>query len=212
MVQHRRPAVHRARSRVVRFLRDSGEPADGARGIRRARRATRRNRCSPSGEAHVRVPFQGTDRELMARPTARTLSLVDINFIGTALVIMTIGCVLLYSATYFSDPSLDLLRKQMLWAAIGIALMAVFPSIDYPVFFDIAPFLYAIGNLLLLYLLIWGRVTANVKSWIHIGTFQFQPSEFMKIFTALMLARYFDNHSAAYLDGRAFLRVALIIG
>ena len=53
---------------------------------------------------------------------------------------------------------------------------------------------------LLIYLLVWGRATAHVKSWIHIGGFQFQPAEFMKIFTALMLARYFDNHSAAYLD------------
>jgi len=148
----------------------------------------------------------------MARPNTRTLSLVDINFIGTALLIMAIGCVLIYSATYFTDPSLDLLRKQMLWAAIGVALMIAFMSIDYHVFFDIAPFLYAIGNLLLLYLLVWGKVTANVKSWIHIGTFQFQPSEFMKIFTALMLARYFDNHSSAYLNLRSFLHIGLIIG
>ena len=148
----------------------------------------------------------------MARPSARTLSLIDINFIGTALLIMAIGCVLIYSATYFSDPSLEILHKQILWAAIGVTLMIVFMSIDYHVFFDLAPFLYAIGNLLLLYLLVWGKFTANVKSWIHIGAFQFQPSEFMKIFTALMLARYFDNHSSAYLNVRAFLRVALIIG
>ena len=122
----------------------------------------------------------------MARPNARTLSLVDINFIGTALLLMAIGCTLIYSATYFSDPSLDILRKQMLWAVIGVALMIVFMSIDYHVFFDIAPFLYGIGNLLLVYLLIWGKLSANVKSWIHIGSFQFQPAEFMKIFTALM--------------------------
>jgi len=148
----------------------------------------------------------------MARPNARTLSLVDINFIGTALLLMAIGCTLIYSATYFSDPSLDILRKQMLWAVIGVALMIVFMSIDYHVFFDIAPFLYGIGNLLLVYLLIWGKLTANVKSWIHIGSFQFQPAEFMKIFTALMLARYFDNHSAAYLNVRSFLRVMVIVG
>ncbi len=107
---------------------------------------------------------------------ARTLSLVDINFLGTALVIAAIGCLLIYSATYFTDPGLITLSKQLLWVGIGIALMILFMVIDYHVFFDIAPFLYAIGNVLLVYLLIWGRLTANVKSWIHIGTFQFQPS------------------------------------
>jgi rod shape determining protein RodA len=143
---------------------------------------------------------------------ARTLSLVDINFLGTALVIAAIGCMLIYSATYFTDPGLNTLSKQLLWVGIGIGLMIVFMSVDYHVFFDIAPFLYAIGNVLLVYLLLWGKVTANVKSWIHIGTFQFQPSEFMKIFTALMLARYFDNHDQPYLDLRSFSRVMLIIG
>jgi len=35
---------------------------------------------------------------------ARTVSLVDANVVGTALVIAAIGCVLIYSATYFTDP------------------------------------------------------------------------------------------------------------
>src|SRR5437660_9204615 len=147
----------------------------------------------------------------MAQPRARALSLVDINFIGTALFIAAIGCLLIYSATYFTDPTLDILRKQLLWVGIGFALMIVFMVVDYHVFFEIAPFLYAIGNVLLLYLLLWGKLTAHVKSWIHIGTFQFQPSEFMKIFTALILAKFFDTYDRAYLDLKSFLRVMLII-
>jgi rod shape determining protein RodA len=142
---------------------------------------------------------------------ARALLALDINFIGTAMAIIAIGCTLIYSATYFTDPSLNLLRKQLLWTAIGAALMLLFMIVDYHVFFDIAPFLYAIGNVLLVYLLLWGKVTANVKSWIHIGTFQFQPSEFMKIFTSLMLARYFDRQEGAYLNGRSFLKAMGII-
>jgi rod shape determining protein RodA len=145
----------------------------------------------------------------MIRP--RALSTLDINFIGTALVLTAIGCLLIYSATYFTDPTLQTLRKQMLWIAIGTALMILFLFVDYHVFFDIAPMLYAIGIFLLLYLLLWGRVTANVKSWIHIGTFQFQPSEFMKIFTALMLAKYFDSNDRAYLDLRSFAKALGII-
>jgi rod shape determining protein RodA len=89
--------------------------------------------------------------------------------------------------------------------------MIAFMVVDYHVLFDIAPILYGIGIILLLYLMIFGRLTANVRSWIHIAGFQFQPSEFMKIFTALMVARFFDSNDRAYLDVRSFLMVMGII-
>ena len=141
----------------------------------------------------------------------RALPTVDLNFIGTALVIAAIGCVLVYSATYYTDPTLSYVKKQILWVSIGVLLLIAFMVIDYHVLFDIAPILYGIGIALLLYLLIWGKVTAHVRSWIHIGGFQFQPSEFMKIFTALMLARFFDSNERAYLNLRSFLVAMAII-
>ena len=137
---------------------------------------------------------------------------VDLNFLGTALLLSIVGCVLVYSATYYSDPALGLVKKQILWVTIGLILMIAFMLIDYHVLFDIAPILYGIGIVLLLYLLIFGKLTANVKSWIRFGGFQFQPSEFMKIFTALMLARFFDSNDRAYLDFRSFLIAMGIVG
>ena len=136
---------------------------------------------------------------------------VDWNFLGTAVVLALIGVLLVYSATYYGDPSLSTAKKQLLWVAIGLALMVAVMVVDYHVLFDIAPILYGIGILLLLYLMVFGRLTANVRSWIHIGGFQFQPSEFMKIFTALMVARFFDSNDRAYLDFRSFLIVMGII-
>jgi rod shape determining protein RodA len=141
----------------------------------------------------------------MLQERARSFTTLDLNFIGTALVIAAIGCVLVYSATYFSDPSLGIFKRQVLWIGIGLILMALFIAVDYHVLFDIAPILYGIGIALLVYLLAWGKVTAHVKSWIHIGAFQFQPAEFMKIFTALMLAKYFDSNERAYLNFRSFI-------
>ena len=141
----------------------------------------------------------------------RQLATLDLNFLGTALVIAAIGLTLIYSATYFTDPGLGTVKKQALWIGIGIVLMCIFLVVDYHVFFDIAPILYGIGIALLIYLLAWGKVTAHVRSWIHIGGFQFQPAEFMKIFTALMLARYFDSNDRAYLNFRTFVTAMAII-
>lgn len=141
----------------------------------------------------------------------RTLSRLDVNLLAVALLISAIGCMLVYSATHFS-PDAPLFQKQVLWTSIGIVLMVLFIFVDYHVLMEIAPFLYAIGLALLAYLLLWGRLTRNVKSWIHIGAFQFQPSEFMKIFTALLIAKYFDSNDRAYLNFRNFVVVIAMIG
>lgn len=143
----------------------------------------------------------------------RGLPSVDLNFLGTAIVIAAIGVVLIYSATWFTEPGLGTVKRQMIWVGIGVLLMIAFMIVDYRVLFDIAPILYGIGLVLLVYLLIWGQVTANVRSWIQLpGGFQFQPSEFMKVFTALMLARYFESNDRAYLNFRSFITAMAIIG
>jgi rod shape determining protein RodA len=148
----------------------------------------------------------------MTTERTRGLSALDLNFIGTALAIAAVGCLLIYSATYFTEPGLPTLQKQFLWIGVGLALMFAFLLIDYHVFFDIAPILYGIGIAMLLYLMVFGRLTANVRSWIHIGSFQFQPSEFMKVFTALLLARFFANYERPYLDLPGFIKAMAIVG
>src|SRR3954471_2908231 len=142
---------------------------------------------------------------------SRTISRLDLNLLTTALLIAAIGCLLVYSATYFG-PEAPLFRKQVIWTLTGIILMILFIAVDYHVLMEIAPFLYAVRIVLLGYLLISDRLTRNVKSWIHIGNFQFQPSEFMKIFTALLIAKYFDSNDRAYLDVRSFIVVMAILG
>jgi len=141
----------------------------------------------------------------------RTLSRLNFNLLVTALIIAAVGAMLVYSATVSSPETAPLFQKQILWTSIGILLMVVFVSIDYHVLMEIAPVLYGVGLVLLLYVLIWGRLTRHVRSWIHIGAFQFQPSEFMKIFTALLIAKYFESNDRAYLDLRNFLVVMALI-
>jgi rod shape determining protein RodA len=141
----------------------------------------------------------------------RTLSRVDVNLMATALIIAAIGCMLVFSATHGS-PDSPLFRKQVLWTLIGIVFMLIFMTVDYHALMEISPFLYVGGLALLGYVLVWGRLTRNVRSWIHFGSFQFQPSEFMKIFTALLIAKYFDSNDRAYLNLRNFLVVMGIIG
>lgn len=142
---------------------------------------------------------------------SRTVSRLDLNLFGTALVIAAVGCLLVFSATHFG-PDAPLFKKQILWASIGVMLMIVMIAIDYHMLMEISPFLYAFGISLLVYLLIWGRLTRHVRSWIHVGSFTFQPAEFMKIFTALLIAKYFDSNDRAYLNLKNFTVIMAIIG
>jgi rod shape determining protein RodA len=141
----------------------------------------------------------------------RALSRLDLNLLITALLIAAIGCLLVFSATH-SSPQAPLFRKQVIWTLIGIALMTICLFVDYHMLMEVSPFLYAVGIALLVYVLAYGRLTRHVKSWIHVGSFQFQPSEFMKIFTALLIAKYFDSNDRAYLDLRSFVIVSAMIG
>jgi hypothetical protein len=84
-------------------------------------------------------------------------------FIGTAIVLAMIGCLLVYSATFFSEPGLSTFKRQIIWVCIGLVLAIIILTVDYHVLFDVAPILYGIGIVLLLYLLLWGQLTANVK-------------------------------------------------
>lgn len=146
-----------------------------------------------------------------ARFPSRTVSRLDLNFIGTSIILAAIGVLAVYSATFFTTDAFW--QRQIVWALIGVALLIVFLSVDYHVFLDISMILYGVGMLLLVYLLVWGKVTANVRSWIQLGGgFQFQPSEFMKIFTALVLAKYFESNESAYLTFRSFMMICLIVG
>ena len=141
----------------------------------------------------------------------RTLSRIDLNLLTVALLLSAIGSMLVFSAVHGSTDS-PLFTKQVLWSCIGVGLMIVFVAVDYHALMEISPFLYAFGMCLLAYVLVFGRLTRHVRSWIHIGGFQFQPSEFMKIFTALLIAKYFDSNDRAYLDFRSFLVVMAILG
>lgn len=142
---------------------------------------------------------------------SRTFSRLDLNLFITALLLAGIGCMLVYSATHFG-PEAPLFHKQLVWTMIGIVLMLACLFLDYRLLMEASPFLYGFGLLLLGYVLVYGRMTRHVKSWIHVGSFQFQPAEFMKIFTALLLAKFFDSNDRAYLDLRNFLIVMAMIG
>jgi rod shape determining protein RodA len=105
-----------------------------------------------------------------------------------------IGVVNLYSATSVSRVALsDLYIQQLYWLVGGGILATVVAVIDYRHYERLGYALYAFGIVLLLLVFILGKDIRGSSRWIYIGSFSLQPSEFMKVFLIIALAKYLHD-------------------
>ncbi len=124
---------------------------------------------------------------------------VDLPTAALYLVLVFLGWLNIFAAVY--DPELhpsifDLglnCGKQMLWIGTAIVLLLVIILIDHKFFETFAFVIYGALCVILIGVLIGGKVVAGSKSWIEIGSFAIQPSEFAKMATALAVAAYLSG-------------------
>lgn len=121
---------------------------------------------------------------------------VDIFFLFLVLLLLAVGLIMLYSASYaqseFDSGYIDsawYLRKQAACAAIGVAAMYFFSRVPAALWYRAAWPLYGISILLLLSVLVVGQEVNGAKRWINLAGIQFQPSEIAKFAQILLFAR-----------------------
>ena len=122
-------------------------------------------------------------------------TMIDYITLLAVLTLVTIGILFIYSSSINSDgvSVTNEYIKQIIWASIGVVLMIFITFYDYRRTEALSIYLYILLILLLIYTRLFGRYVNGAKSWIGIGEFGVQPSEFGKIFFMLFLARYLDN-------------------
>jgi rod shape determining protein RodA len=101
--------------------------------------------------------------------------------------------------------------KQLVWiaAALLIAFIILLIERDFYVF---SPYvIYGLIILLLILVLFTGTEINNSMSWITIGNFGFQPSEFGKFATGLALAKYMSSYNFKLRRFKSFAVFAVII-
>ncbi|MBN1835222.1 MAG: rod shape-determining protein RodA [Spirochaetales bacterium] len=125
----------------------------------------------------------------------RRVSLFGFDFalLGAALALTIFGVLFVYSSGIGLGGELnsDEYMRQIIWAVSGLALMTGVILVSYNRLRSVALYLYGFINLLLLVTLLVGREVHGARSWLGIGGFGIQPSEFAKVFTVLFLASYF---------------------
>ena len=119
-----------------------------------------------------------------------------------AMAIAAFGVWQIHNAT----PTDSYWSKQIYGIGIALVAFVVVAFTDYRRLIDSAPIFY-VGGLILLFLVLTplGVQVNGQKAWLRIAGLQFQPSEFVKIPTVLMLAKYFGARKAKNLSIREVL-------
>ena len=123
----------------------------------------------------------------------RLLYNVDWVLLGTALLLSLVGVAMVYSATH-SGSSPDLHVKQLVLVGAGLLGLVVAAATDYRRLADRSVLLYVLSAAALVYVLRFGPLIAGTRRWIMIGEFQLQPSEFVKLTAAVLVAKLFSEY------------------
>ena len=125
---------------------------------------------------------------------------VDWITIGIYLTMMLIGWINIYAAVFNEEHKsiFDMTQqygKQLMWIGAAIFIAVLMINTDSKFFVSFAFPIYVIIIFVLMLVPFIGTTINGAKSWIQIGGFLLQPSEFMKMATSLALARYISSYN-----------------
>jgi rod shape determining protein RodA len=114
----------------------------------------------------------------------------DWVLLGFVLLLSVISVLEIKSATLMTKfRGFD--HKQIGFLLVGLVLMFLISLIDYHRLIDIAPWAYGIGVVSLVAVKLVGQKVLGARRWIRMGSFHFQPSEWIKLILIVAVARYF---------------------
>ncbi len=117
---------------------------------------------------------------------------VDIPLFIALLILLTLGLFILYSAT---GQNMAVVYRQLTHIIIGIVLMLAIAQLRPQTIQFWSPWLFIVGVILLIIVLIVGDVGKGAQRWLDLGFFRFQPSEILKLALPMMLAWYISEFS-----------------
>ncbi|MEH7307153.1 FtsW/RodA/SpoVE family cell cycle protein [Neobacillus drentensis] len=126
-------------------------------------------------------------------------SKLDYNLVFILILLFLASCLAIYSAQASGQYKENFLIKQIFWYAVGSGIITGVMTLDSDQLRKLTWYAYGFGLLLLGFLIVAPESIAPVingaKNWFKIpGVGTIQPSEFVKIFIILALARVIEDH------------------
>jgi len=124
---------------------------------------------------------------------------IDIPLLGMYLALLLLGWLTIYASELDVNADIDAWDmsissgRQLLFIGTSSVLIILIMATDYKFYDVFSYFIYAGILLVLVAVLGVGKTVAGSKSWLGVGTFGVQPSEFAKFATSLALAKYLSN-------------------
>ncbi len=123
------------------------------------------------------------------------------------LTLLLFSSVVLYSS---GGEDVGLLLRQGVRMAIAITVMIILAQIHPDRFKDVAFWIYAVGLLMLIAVLLFGTIGKGAQRWLDLGFFRFQPSEIMKLAVPLVVAVYLADRPLPPSFVRMFFALVMI--
>ncbi|HEX9252285.1 MAG TPA: rod shape-determining protein RodA [Ignavibacteriaceae bacterium] len=131
-------------------------------------------------------------------------------FIPAALLI-AIGLTAIYSSTFNHPTMSGNFDRQLVFSIAAFFIFFITYSLPTNSFRSITTPTYLFSLLLLVVVIVIGRKVSGARSWLDLGPFGFQPSEFAKIGTVLAMSAYLSRKNTD-IDSFKDILISLGIG
>ena len=212
--QNRQNSQNRQNNRVdPRSYQAGGNGYRVTSGIRRADYPASRSMMtqksavtlSPEAERRIerrenREKNQAIKEKEWQKDVVRVSGRVDYIMLGIILLLLALGTVAVFSASYPFAIAKNLgsnyfIKQQIIYLLIGGVAMLFMTFLPVKFYRNWAPFIgYAISAVLLIAVLFIGSSEGEATRWIRFGSFGIQPSELMKLSIVLILAWYAQTY------------------
>jgi len=128
----------------------------------------------------------------LGRATSAPWRHLDLVLLGAVGIIQALGLLMVFSVTRgpTAPYRYGFVTKQAVFVLLGVVVLGVTTLVDYRRVRDYALFIYGVSVFLLVAVLVpgLGSSAKGHQSWISLGSFQLQPSEFTKLGVIIGLA------------------------
>ena len=115
---------------------------------------------------------------------------IDVVLLTCILMLCTAGLIILYSASGQNLRTIEFQASRML---VSLVIMFTIAQIPPATLQRITPWLYSIGLIMLVIVLLVGHIGKGGQRWLNLGLMRFQPAELMKLALPMMLAWHYHQ-------------------
>ena len=125
---------------------------------------------------------------------AKRIGKLDFSFLIIVLMLVIYGLIMVFSASsasahYYQGDTLYFIKRQLLWAVLGIIAMLVISKIPYKIIYKFAMPIFILSVVCLVLVPFIGNEVNGAKRWLGIGPLGFQPSELAEFAMIIFLSK-----------------------